>query len=342
MRIFLFIFTLFFFCGCHSSIPTLYIYTWVDFIHPKVIASFEQKFKCRILIDYFDSNESMYAKLKMGGGGDYDVITPTSYMIDIMKKQDMIEFLDPLLLPNLKNIDQYYTSYLLSSSFEYSVPYLISYSVVGYVAPYVHDFVPSWSIFFNKDLRHRMTLLDDMRETLGSALIYLEYSPNTTDINQLNEAKQVVLQWKKNIAKFENIQYRMGLDSAEFLACHGYNGDFIQIMLENKAVELFIPQEGFIISSDELAILKTAKQKELAYSFINFMHIPENAALNCEYTSFLCPNVPSYSLLPKKLRDNSAIFLNEEELKRSHCIYDLKEDNSLYTRIWDEVKSENL
>ncbi|MBR1871174.1 MAG: extracellular solute-binding protein, partial [Kiritimatiellae bacterium] len=58
--------------GCQPSKPELHIYTWTDYISPDVISAFEEKHDCTVVIDTFDSNEAMYAKLKAGATG-YDI-----------------------------------------------------------------------------------------------------------------------------------------------------------------------------------------------------------------------------------------------------------------------------
>ena len=52
---------------------TLHIYTWADYVSPEVVGKFEKKHGCKVVVDTFDSNESMYAKLKAGATG-YDLV----------------------------------------------------------------------------------------------------------------------------------------------------------------------------------------------------------------------------------------------------------------------------
>jgi spermidine/putrescine transport system substrate-binding protein len=86
--------------GCQGQERVLHLYTWADYIKPELVQRFEAENGCRVVLDTFDSNEAMYAKLKAGGGG-YDVITPSSYMVSVMERQGMLQDLDHSLLPNL-------------------------------------------------------------------------------------------------------------------------------------------------------------------------------------------------------------------------------------------------
>ncbi|MBU0676687.1 MAG: spermidine/putrescine ABC transporter substrate-binding protein [Verrucomicrobia bacterium] len=324
--------------GCGEKKPVLHVYNWSDYIKPELVQRFEQESGCRVMMDYYDSNEAMYAKLKAGASG-YDLLFPSSYMVNIMDEQGMLQPIDKAKIPNIANIDRKYLKFTMDPEMNHSVPYMISNSGIGYLGERVPDFEPTWAMFDREEYRGRMTLLNDMRETVGAALKLLGYSLNTTDEAQLAEARDVVIRWKKNIAKFESDQYKNGLVSAEFVLCHGYNGDVYQTMEENEDIGYDIPREGTSIASDDMAIPANATQVDLAHAFINFIHDPEVAAENTEYVYFLCPNTASYELLSDEIKEDPAIFMPDELIEKSEVILDLGEENAKYIKVWDEIKA---
>jgi spermidine/putrescine transport system substrate-binding protein len=184
-----------------------------------------------------------------------------------------------------------------------------------------------------------MTMLNDMRETIGAALKFLGYSINTRNEAELAKARDVVVRWKRNLAKFENEQYKSGLGSGEFSVVHGYSGDIFQVQAENADVEFVVPKEGTSLSSDDLVVPKDAKQAALAHAFINFLHDPKVAAENSNFISYLCPNKPGYAFLSKELRENPAVFLPPDLKAKCEVIEDLEGDNAKYTKVWDEIKA---
>jgi spermidine/putrescine transport system substrate-binding protein len=93
--------------ACGKGRPELNVYTWADYINPEFVARFESEHSCRVVIDTFDSNESMYAKLKAGAAGYY-VITPSSYMVSLMHAQGMLRAFDHGRLPSLAHVDRDY------------------------------------------------------------------------------------------------------------------------------------------------------------------------------------------------------------------------------------------
>jgi len=324
--------------GCGTSRPVLHIYTWADYINPEIVARFERENGCRVVIDTYDSNESMYAKLKAGGGG-YDLLTPSSYMVSLMHAQGMLLKLDHARLPNLVHVDPAYLAKAIDKAMDHSVPYMVVNTVIAWLGSRVPDLVPSTEVFGRADLKGRMTLLNDMREMIGAGLKSRGYSINSRDPNELAEARDVVLGWKKNIAKFENEQYKTGLASGEFLVVQGYSGDILQVQKENPDVAFGVPREGTVISVDDLVIPDGAPQAGLAHAFINFLHDPAVAAENTTFLKYLCPNKDAYSLLPEDLRTNPGVFLDPEVRARSEIIHDLGGANALYTKVWDEIKS---
>jgi spermidine/putrescine transport system substrate-binding protein len=325
------------FCGCGAKKPILNVYIWSDYLDESLVERFEQENNCKVQLNYYDSNEAMYAKLKAGATG-YDVLFPSSYMVKIMDAQGMLRKLDKSLLPNLANVDPVYLGMAMDKEMDHSVPYMVTITCLAYI-PEAGEVEPSWSQFERKDLKGRMTLLNDYREVIGGALKSLGYSLNTTDDAQLAQAKDVVLKWKENIATFENEQYKIGLASGEFLLVHGYSGDLMQVQEERDDIEIVVPREGSALSFDDMVIPADAPNPELAHKFINFLYDPEVSAKNTEFVCYLCPNKASYGLLDAELLENPILFPPEDVVSRLEMIDDLGADNAKYSKLWDEIKA---
>jgi spermidine/putrescine transport system substrate-binding protein len=324
--------------ACQKPAPVLHVYTWADYVKPELVQRFEAERKCKVVIDTFDSNESMFAKMKAGATG-YDVVTPSSYMVSVLFAQGLLQPLDKALVPNRKNVDPEYLKIALDPEMDHSVPYMLTNSGLAYLKSKVKDPVPSWAMLDRTDLKGRMTMLNDMRETIGAALKSLGYSLNTTDDKELAEARDVVVRWKRNLAKFENEQYKTGIASGEFLLVHGYSGDILQVQKENPDVVFAVPREGTSVSCDDLVIPKSAKEKALAHAFINFLQDPDVAAENSNFVSYLCPNAAAYARLDPEVRDNPAVFMEAAVRAKSEVIRDLAKDNAKYVKVWDEIKA---
>ena len=145
--------------------------------------------------------------------------------------------------------------------------------------------------------------------------------------------------WKKNLAKFENEQYKTGLASGEFLLVHGYSGDILQVQEENEDIEFAMPEEGTSISCDDLVIPEGRAERRAGPPVHQLPARSRGRRGEHRVHQYLCPNKPSYAFLSEEILENPAIFLPPEIQAKSEVIDDLGEDNVKYTKVWDEIKA---
>lgn len=321
-----------------SDRPTLRVYTWADYLSPDLAKKFEKAHNCTLQIDTFDSNEAMYAKLTAGATG-YDLLTPSSYMVKTLVREKKLSPLDHAQLPNIKHLDAAYLKRALDPTMAHSVPYMMAPTCLAWLKSKVTDPVPSYSMLDRADLKGRITLLDDMREVLGAALRSHGHSLNSTDATQLAQARDTAIRWKRNIAKFENEQYKSGIASGEFHLVQGYAGDLLQVAEENGDIEVQIPREGSAFSCDDLCILTSSTNQKLAHAFINFVTDPANAVVNMNFIAYRAPNSSAYQMLSEDFRGNQALFPEAEVFAKCEPIDDLGDALALWTKTWDEVKA---
>ncbi|MBL9131198.1 MAG: spermidine/putrescine ABC transporter substrate-binding protein, partial [Verrucomicrobiaceae bacterium] len=267
------------------------------------------------------------------------LLFPTVYMIQVMQAEGMLQNLDHAKLPNLANIDSTVLEKVIDKKMEHSVPYTFAYATLAIRKDKIKDAQPTWAMFDRAALAGRVTMLDDMRESIGAALKFLGHSINTRDDAQLAAAQEVLIRWKKNLARFDNEGYKAGIDSAEFHLVHGYSGDLFQVQMENPKVEIVIPREGVTIGCDEMVIPKSAKQAALAHAFINFVLDPAIAAENMEWMGYYCPNKSAKAMLSKEFLENPAITIPADIQAKCEVIQDLGPDLAKYTKVWDAVKA---
>ena len=328
----------------------LHIYTWSDYIATDVIDSFEKALGVKVVVDTFDSNEAMYAKLKAGGTG-YDIIMPSSYQIGTMAKEGMIDPIDHAKCPNVKkNFDQAFVSQILDPTFKYNVPYAVTYT--GFM--YQKDKVPagadvnSWAILGDPALKGRISLLDDIREVIGAGLMYLGYSINSMNPDEIAKATEQVLKWRANIRKFDAESYKTEVPSGATWIGHGYSTDTTQVIVGDEEagaparddIGFALPKEGYTIAFDEMVIAKDAKRKDLAYAFINYIYDGEVAKVNMEYICGPNPVKPGIDALDEDYR--KLIVLDEATLKRGQVLKGFDDQPAvmeLYNKAWDKVKA---
>ena len=325
-----------------SCAPKLNVYNWAYYTPPSVIEKFEKEFKVRVVLDEYASNEEMYTKLKTGGGG-YDLVFPSQDYTSIMIRQGMFERIDKSLIPNLKNIDPLVlqkTTY--DPTMEFSVPYYWGAAGIIVNTSKVPNFEKSWSIFSRSDLRGRMTMLDDMREVMGDALVFLGYSLNTKNPAEIAQARDLVnYQWKPNLTKFDAEAFGKGYANGEFWVVQGYVEVVFEEIMEDEQLQndtvFFVPPEGGPAYIDSFCILKGAKNKELAHKFIDFIHRPEIYAEFCYYFGF-----PSTVNVPARQYIVGPSYYQAEDIAHTELKEDLGDALELYNDAWfNSIRSGN-
>ena len=327
----------------------LHIYTWSDYLAPELIVGFEKALGVKVVVDTFDSNEAMYAKLKAGGTG-YDLMTPSAYQIPQMAREGMIDKIDHSKCPNVKkNFDPSFANQVVDPEFVYSVPYSVTYTGFMYDKSKIPEGVDveSWKILENPAMKGRVTLLDDIREVIGGGLMALGYSINSTNPAEIDAAVAEALKWRHNARKFDAESYKTEVAAGSIWVGHGYSTDAAQVIVgdEEEGMEprddigFALPKEGFTISFDEMVVAKDAKRKDLAYAFINFIYEGEASKVNMEYLCGPNPVKPGLDLLDEETRN--IVLLDPEVLKRGQILKSIDDPKvmELYNKAWDRIKA---
>jgi len=312
----------------------LHLYNWSYYTPPSVIEKFEKEFNVLVIIDEYASNEEMFTKLMTGATG-YDLVFPSQDYVSIMINQGMFEKIDRSLIENLKNIDPLAlekASY--DPGMEYSVPYYWGAAGIIVNTGKVPEYEDSWSIFGRSDLRGRMTMLDDMREVMGDALVHLGYSVNSKNPAEVTAARNLINnQWKPNLTKFDAEAFGKGYANGEFWVVQGYAEVVYEEIADNpqliKDTRFFIPPQGGPAYLDSMCILKGSKNRDMAHKFINFIHRPEIYAEFCDFFGF-----PATVNVPARQFIEGPTWYEAEDITGTELKYDLEDALELYNNAW--------
>jgi spermidine/putrescine transport system substrate-binding protein len=322
--------------SCGLGKQKLYIYNWTYYTPDSVIEKFEDEYSVRVIYDEFASNEDMYAKLQASkAGSSYDIVFPSKDYVPIMIRQNMLERIDKSKLQNLKNIDP---EVLKIASYdpdmEYSVPYFYGAAGIIVNTARVPGFEKSWSIFGRSDLKGRMTMLDDMREVMGGALVYSGWSVNTVDPARITAARDLVNNsWKPNLVKFDAESFGKGYANGDFWVVHGFPEVVYEEIEGNTQLIsdtfFFIPKEGGPSYIDNMCILKGARNIELAHKFIDFIHRPE---IYAEFVDTF--GLPATVNIPAREYKTGLAWYSAEDLLNTELVDDLGPALDLYNDAW--------
>lgn len=330
--------------GCGKSKTTLYIFNWSDYIDPSIISEFEAANNCRIKYSTFDSNENMLTKVK-STSESFDILFPSGDHVSILEEIDMLEPLDKSKLQNYKNLSPQLL--LKARSFDpenkYSIPYAWGLTGLMYNTEYVPETIVAsggWNILADSffDGKNKITMLDDAREVIGAALIYSGYNLNDTSEAAMNAAHEVLKVWDRNITQFDSDSYKNEVPDGTTWLAQAYNGDALQQMAENSKLGFILPKEGAAMWMDNIVMLKSSQNKELAYKFIDFMLDAGIAKRNAEYTQYATPNEAALALLDAEFVSNKLIYPDAEYLEKCSMIDYLGEKVKSIDRIYEAIK----
>jgi spermidine/putrescine-binding protein len=315
----------------------LLLYNWNDYIDPGVIEDFEAEFSVRVIEDFYPSNEEMLARV-VAGGAQYDVIVPSDYMIEIMLEDELLLPLTRDAVPNIINVDDDFVDPPYDPGLVHSVPYLWGTTGLGINVALLGDVEPSWDLVFDPEvagqLPGRILLLDDARETMGAALRWLGFSPNTTDEDELRAAADVIAVAREWTAAYNSDLYAELLIAGEVVVSLGYSGNFLDAFDGDEQFSYVVPKEGATLWTDNLAILATAPHPCTAHTFLDFILRPEQGARLTNYISYPSPNAFAAPFIDADILSDPAVYPDEETLDRLEFLRDTGDTEILYTDLF--------
>ena len=329
----------------------LYVYNWGEYIDEDVISQFEEETGITVVYDLFETNEEMYPVIE-AGAVNYDVVCPSDYMIQKMRENDLLAELNFDNIPNIAQIDPAYME--MSQAFDpenkYSVPDCWGTVGILYNTRLLDELgVPAptkWADLWDERLSGEILMQDSVRDAFMVALKKDGYSMNSESKDEIEQAKQELIDQKPLVQAYVIDQVRDKMIGGEAAVGVIYSGEMLYIQDEvanlglDYDLEYVIPEEGTNLWLDSWVIPKNAKNKENAEKWIDFMCRPEIAKANFEYITYPTPNKGAFELLDEEMQNNKAVFPDINSLKNSEVYKYLgDETDAVYNELWKEVKA---
>jgi spermidine/putrescine transport system substrate-binding protein len=318
---------------------TLRIFIWEEYIDPEVYRLFERQFGAKVIEDNYGSNEDMRAKLQ-AGGAVYDLVVPSDYMVTLLRKDGLLLPIDLSRIPNLKHLAARFRDPPYDPGHRYSVPYQWGITGIGYNQSQVIPPPTGWADLFEpariEPYKNRISMLNDMREVIGAALVALGHSPETTNPQHLAQAQALLQQQKSFLAKYDSESFEDSLASGETVLAQGWSGEIAMAQAQNPDIAFVIPAEGTFAFVDNWAIPKGTRQKELAEEFINFVLRPEISAMIVNHARYASVNEAARSLIKPEILNGPSYYWPEDG--KLWWLHDFDDAGRLYERVWLELK----
>ena len=341
--------------GDAADARVLNLYIWSDYLAPTTLPRFEKQTGIKVNAIYYDTNETLDAKLRAGGGG-YDIVMPTASYFERQIEAGMYLPLDKSKLPNLKNMDPQLMAKVAfhDPGNAHGVIYLWGTNGIGYNEKMVKELLPdapldSWQMVFDPKVASKVakcgiSVLNSPAEMMRAVFSYLGKDPNSQKPEDLAEGEAVLLKIRPYIRNINSSEYIEALANGDLCVAVAYNGDVMQARDRaqdaNKGIEIkySIPTEGTILWFDMLAIPKDAPHPENAYAFINFVMTPEVISEITNFKGYANANAVAKPLA--SVKNDPGIYPTPELLpKLTVQLADSDDQTRAITRVWEKFKT---
>lgn len=321
----------------------LYVYSWGDYLSEDVLEQFEEETGIHVVLDEYDTNESMYPRIAEGAEA-YDILCPSDYMINKLIHNELLQPLDFGKLPNARKYigkDFFDQSKAFDSEGKYTVPYCWGTVGIMYNTSLVDEPVDSWAILWNEKYRDNILMQDSARDAIMIPLKLMGKSMNTMSEANLVKARDMLIDQKPLVQAYGVDDIRDKLSSGEAALGVIFSGEAINLMEANPDLKFQpAPKEGTNVWIDGWVIPRNARHVENAHKFIDFMCRPDIAAANFEELGYSTPNVTVREQVEEDLGEYTEVAFPPENVYKGQESYSYlgEELDKLYTKLWLQVK----
>ncbi len=332
--------------GLDVTSTQLNLFVWTEYIPSDAVDCFEAVYGINVNHSEYSSNEELYAKLN-AGGGNYDIVLPTDYIVPLMIRQGLVQELDHAKLPVLDGLNPGFLDGEFDPGNKYSVPYQSGTDAIVVNTDAVETIPQSWADLWNEEYAGKLIMLDDSRAVIAAALLSLGFDPNTTDVAELEQASARLKELVPNVTMFDSDSPKSALIAGDAELGMTWTAEALLAQQENPAIQYVYPAEGAILWQDNYLIPTDAPNVDAAYAWINYTmqpalfwqmlrdfpyNNPSDATL--EYASVNHPELYE-AYMSSNITNPPA-----EALEAGHWMQDVGDATPIYDRIWTEAKGQ--
>lgn len=326
--------------GCSGqSSESITFFNYGENIDKETLKQFEEEYGIKVKMSTFDDMDTMYLKIAESNA-QYDVILVSDALMPKMIDGGLLQELNKENIPNIAQMDEEYLNLEIDPGNKYSVPYMFGTIGIIYDKNVVTEEVDSWDILWDEKYKNKVFMFDTYRDTIGAALKKLGYSLNSENPEELEEAKQLLLEQRKLVDPI------YGVDNGTSMIATGetalnmiWSGEGLNLQDEYPNLVYTIPKEGVNFWIDSLCIPANAKNVEGAEKFINFVSNKESALRIADEIGYTTPNKEARLEQPEHVRNNPNAYMTKEMMDLSELYVPFSLDvKKMYDGIWTEIK----
>jgi len=313
-----------------SRSKTLNVYAFTEMIAPAVIEKFERQTGVCVNIKYFQTNEELYAKLRINQGDGYDIIVASDYMMRILREEKILQKIDCSKIKSYQELDEKLLHQHFDPDNNHSLPlawctYGMVYDKKLFAQP-VQDLSLNY-LFQDPQALHRaglvtapyrVCMVDDAKEAVMYAQFYLYEQLKQLNHKEFKTIENLLIGQKKWIESYtsSSLQYYLFSGIAQIAIT---SSSYMRKILEHTdAFGFKVPKEGSILVIESLAIPLRCKKTELAHHFIDFVLSASSSSSSSSLYGYNPTNKQAYASIRKEFLENPNIFPDAETFARLH------------------------
>ncbi|MCG7496353.1 extracellular solute-binding protein [Vibrio sp. Of7-15] len=285
---------------------------WGPYLSSELLEQFTDETGIKVIYSTYESNETLYAKMKAHQKG-YDLVVPSTYFVSKMRDENMLQPVDKSKLSNFSQLDNNYLDKAYDPHNAYSIPHVVAITGLAVNTDmYDPEQFNSWGDLWNPEFEGQLMMMDDTREVFHIALRKLGFSGNTTNPDEIDAAYKELEKLMPNVLVFNSDNPAAPYMAGEVGLGMLWNGSAAAAQKEGLPIKLIFPKEGGIGWVDNFAIPSGAKNVEAAHKMIDFLLRPEIAEQISKNTGYLTAVAQSN----QKFKHEPALFPSQEDLNR--------------------------
>lgn len=315
------------------------LYTWSDYFPEDLAKKFTKDTGIKLTVDYYDSNETLEAKLRASNGTGYDVVVPSDYMVQSLVAANLLQEINAAALPNGKNIEPTFLDPYFDKGRKYSVPYL--YGTTGYMydTAKTTKTLTTWADYYNPPTElGKAGTMSDQTEVVGSALRAVGGQTCSTDATQLQAAQDLLTKFKPRVSTISSDGILDRLANGEESIAMIWNGAAMRARAKKSTLKYVYPTEGMALWQDNFTVPVGAKNVPQALTFLNWMMDPENSAAAANFQRYGAGITGVNALLDKQMQSSPEIVIPEGYTGAAPVEPCSNDELTNYTQIWEAFK----
>ena len=324
---------------------TLNVYNWGLYISDgsddsvNVLSAFEDLTGIKVNYTTFDSNESLYAKMK-SGGASYDVIFPSEYMVGKMAAEGMLAELNYDNIPNIANVGEAYLGWDFDPENRWSVPYMWGTTVLIYNTTMVEEEPTSWDALWDVRYANNVLMFNNSRDAYAIAAKRQGLSLNPASVEEVDTVMEDLKAQKSVVQAYVMDEIFDKMEGGEAALAPYYAGDALVMIEENPDLAVVHPEEGVNFFVDNMCVPANANHKEAAELFINYLCEPSVGLANCDYIGYSTPLTEVWEELDDDLKYSEVAYPGKEVMDKAEVFITLPEEvNAALDAQCSEMKS---